>query len=433
MGDFFYTVTELTREIKKALEGSDAFTGIWVKGEIYNLTYHSSGHIYFTLKDDNALIAATFFKGANRGLKFRLEEGMQVLALGSVTLFEKRGTYQLNVAQVRPEGIGELQKRIEQLKKKLMAEGLFDPSRKRPLPFLPRRIGIVTSPTGAAVRDIIKVALRRFPNTEILIAPAKVQGEDAPGTIVRAIEELNRPGYGIDLIIAGRGGGSFEDLMPFNEEIVVRAYAASNVPIISAVGHQVDHPLSDEAADYAAPTPSAAAEEALPVKSELADEINYLYLRAEKALSGTMRHSSTRLESLTSRPVFTDPARIFAPYEMALADTERDLSEAVNKILVKARERILGIPDIPLRFSRIMQEKTHRFNRALQSLDQLSPLSVMRRGYSIVLDSEKRIIRSVSETSEGSGIQVLMRDGSLSCTVDSIRKGDSIGKEEERA
>ena len=178
MADHYYTVSELTREIKSAIEGNESFSGIWVKGEVYNLTYHSSGHIYFTLKDENALIAATFFKNANRRLSFKLEEGMQVLALGSVTLFEKRGAYQLNVSQVRPEGIGELQKRIEQLKKKLDAEGIFDPARKRPLPMLPRKIGIVTSPTGAAVRDIIKVALRRYPNIEILLAPAKVQGDD---------------------------------------------------------------------------------------------------------------------------------------------------------------------------------------------------------------------------------------------------------------
>jgi exodeoxyribonuclease VII large subunit len=432
MGDFFYTVTELTREIKRALEGNENFTGVWVRGEIYNLTYHSSGHIYFTLKDSNALIAATFFKGANRSLKFRLEEGMQVLALGSVTLFEKRGSYQLNVIQVKPDGLGELQQRIEQLKKKLLEEGLFDPSNKKPLPFLPRRIGIVTSPTGAAVRDIIKVALRRYPTIEILVAPANVQGDDAAPSIARAIEELNRPHYGLDLIIAGRGGGSFEDLMPFNEEIVVRAFAASRLPIVSAVGHQVDHPLSAEAADLAAPTPSAAAEEAVPVKSELADEINYLHQRAERALAGMMRHGATRLESLRSRRLFTEPAGLLAPFEMSLADAERGLADIMNRTMARSREKLLSLPDLSLRFARLLQDRARRFDRAAGSLEQLSPLAVMRRGYAVVMDGRKRIIRSIAETAPGSQVQVLLRDGSLACSVESIQKGDVLGKEEER-
>jgi exodeoxyribonuclease VII large subunit len=237
-----YTVTEITRSIKWKIEGSEEYKGVWIQGEIYNLTLHSSGHIYFSLKDDNAVINVTFFKNANRSLKFKLEEGISVLVFGNITLFEKRGTYQVNVFQVRLEGIGELQKRIEQLKKKLHQEGIFDPDKKKPIPMLPKRIGVVTSPTGAAVRDIIKVALRRFPEMEIVIAPSKVQGDDAAPTIAQAIEVLNDPACNIDVIIAGRGGGSFEDLLPFNEEIVVRAFFNSRVPIISAVGHQIDHP-----------------------------------------------------------------------------------------------------------------------------------------------------------------------------------------------
>jgi len=222
-----FTVSELTKTIKVTLEKNPALNNLWVKGEIFNLTYHSSGHIYFTLKDDNAVISATFFKYANKKLNFKLEEGMSIFALGNISLFEKRGSYQINILSVKLEGVGELQKKIDQLKKKLLEEGIFDDVNKKDLPFLPGRLGIVTSPTGAAVRDIIKVALRRYPNIEIVIAPAKVQGDDAAETIVRGIEELNRPEHNTDIIIAGRGGGSFEDLMPFNEEPVIRAFYES--------------------------------------------------------------------------------------------------------------------------------------------------------------------------------------------------------------
>ena len=254
MNEKIYTITEITREIKNSLEQSPKFNQIWIKGEISNLTIHSSGHIYFTLKDENAVLSVTFFRYANKRLKFKLEEGMSVITLGGITVFEKRGSYQMNVQQVLLEGVGELQKKIEQLKKKLTAEGIFDIDKKQLIPFLPKRIGIVTSPTGAAIRDIIKVALRRFPTIEIILAPAKVQGDDAVPTIIRGIEELNEPKWNIDVIIAGRGGGSFEDLMPFNEEPVIRAFFNSTIPIISAVGHQIDHPLSVDAADIAAPT-----------------------------------------------------------------------------------------------------------------------------------------------------------------------------------
>ena len=226
-----YTISELTRIIKQTLADNPDLNSVWIKGEISNLTYHSSGHIYFSLKDNDAVVSAAFFKYVNKNLSFKLEEGMNVLAFGSVNIFDKRGTYQFIIAEVRLEGIGELLKRIEQLKKRLLEEGIFDASHKKKIPFLPRRIGIVTSPTGAAVRDIIKVAMRRFPNIEIVIAPAKVQGDLAAESVVRGIEELNNPEHRIDVIIAGRGGGSFEDLMAFNEEIVVRAFYNSRVPI----------------------------------------------------------------------------------------------------------------------------------------------------------------------------------------------------------
>ena len=427
-----YSVGEITRSIKRTLEGKGEFNNVWLKGEISNLTLHSSGHIYFTLKDEDAVISATFFKYANKNLSFKLKEGMCVLALGSITVYEKRGSYQINVSMMKPEGMGELQKRIEELKQKLLKEGVFDPARRRPLPFLPQRLGIVTSPTGAAVRDIIKVALRRYPNIEIILAPANVQGDDAPVSIARGIEELNRPHYMIDCIIAGRGGGSFEDLMPFNEEIVVRAFRASRVPIISAVGHQVDHPLSDDAADAAAPTPSAAAELAIPVKRELVDEIDDLITRVNYCIMNRITRLGTRLDGIGQLRVFRDPYEIVNQREVQLSELQGRVLSCIKDSLSGGRNRLLSVPDIRMIMRNIIRNKTHAFVMALNSLDQLSPLAVLKRGYSVAMDETNRVIRRADETEIGRLIRVLLHDGSLRCTVNSIEKGERHGKEKDQ-
>lgn len=426
-----FSVSEITRGIKRTLEGKAEFNNIWLKGEISNLTLHSSGHIYFTLKDEDAVISATFFKYANKNLTFKLKEGMSVLALGSITVFEKRGSYQINVTMVKPEGMGELQKRIEELKQKLLKEGIFDPARKRPLPFLPQRLGIVTSPTGAAVRDIIKVALRRYPNIEIILAPAIVQGDDAPVSIARGIEELNRSVYRIDCIIAGRGGGSFEDLMPFNEEIVVRAFYNSRVPIISAVGHQVDHPLSDDAADAVAPTPSAAAELAIPVKRELVDEIDDHLARMNYIIANRISRLQTKLDGIGQLRVFRDPYEIVNQRELQLSELQGRVMACVKDSLSGGRNRLLSVPDIRMLMRNIIQNKKHAFVMALNSLDQLSPLAVLKRGYSVAMDESKRVIRSVTGTDVGNAVHLLLHDGSLGCIVNSIERGGRHGKEKD--
>lgn len=424
-----YTVSDLTRTIKRTLEGRAEFNNLWVKGEIFNLTLHSSGHIYFSLRDDDAVISAVFFRYANKNLDFKLKEGMNVLALGSITVYEKRGSYQINVSMLRPEGVGDLQRRIELLKQKLLKEGVFDPARRRPLPFFPRRLGVATSPTGAAVRDIIKVALRRYPNIEIVIAPAIVQGADAPVSIARAIEELNRPEYRIDCIIAGRGGGSFEDLMPFNEEIVVRAFYTSRVPIVSAVGHQVDHPLCDDAADLAAPTPSAAAELAVPLKKDLAGEIDYLHIRATNAMASQLRDIAMRLDRVLSRRVFSDPFEIVNRREQALADMTRQMLSRLKDLVAQNTNRLLMVPDIRMIIRNILTNKKNSYFMALKALDQLSPLGVLRRGYAIAMGEDESVIRSVADTAEGSLMQLLLSDGSLQCSVNSIHPGGHHGKE----
>jgi exodeoxyribonuclease VII large subunit len=425
------TVTELSILIKRKIEGSPDLTSIWVKGELSNITYHSSGHIYFTLKDQSSVIQAAFFKNVNRSLKFKLEEGLAVIVFGSVTIYEKRGNYQMIIAEVMLEGVGELQKRIEQLKKTLADEGIFESSRKRKLPFLPKRIGVVTSPTGAAYRDILKVALRRYPTIEIILAPAKVQGDDAALTIVRGIEELNNPKWNIDVIIAGRGGGSFEDLMPFNEEIVVRAFASSRIPIVSAVGHQIDHPLSDDAADAYAPTPSAAAELVVPVKADLVSEIDYYLARGDQALLKKIQNTRLKVEGILARRVFAEPGQIVYMKEIELSDFLNRMTFALKDRVSLARDSLARIPDINRVFSVYFISKKSSFAILSSSLQNLSPLAVMSRGFAVPIDSQKKVVKSVTQVNTGDGLSVFLSDGLIDCSVRSIKQGVSLGKEKE--
>jgi len=415
----FLSVSELTKNLKYIIESNILLNNIWIKGEIYNLTYHSSGHIYFTLKDEGAVISAVFFKFANKKLKFRLKEGMSILALGSITVFEKRGSYQINISAVQPDGTGELQQRIEELKKKLSAEGIFDESHKKKIPFLPKRIGLVTSPTGAALQDIVKVALRRYNNIEIIIAPAKVQGDGAAETIARGIEELNRKKYKIDVIIAGRGGGSFEDLFAFNEEIVVRAFYNSEVPIISAVGHQIDHPLSDHAADVFAPTPSAAAEIAVPQKSDLLNELNYLYSRIEGTLKNRTDTYRTKIENLMNKKIFMNPFELINFKEMILGDLESRLTMRMKETLSQKRQSFMMIPDINKSVRSILTSKEHSYNLKVQALQNLSPLGIMKRGYSIASDSAGKVIKSVEDIDIDETFDIRLSDGKIKATVNS--------------
>ncbi len=413
----FMSVSELTGKIKNIIENNALLNNIWVKGEIYNLTYHSSGHIYFTLKDEGSVISAVFFKYANKNLKFRLEEGMSILALGSITVFNKRGSYQINISSVRLHGEGELQQSIDKLRKKLHAEGVFNEEFKKALPFLPKRLGIVTSPTGAAVKDIIKVALRRYSNIEIIIAPALVQGEGAEATIVRGIEELNKPEHKIDLIIAGRGGGSFEDLLPFNTEPVVRAFFNSRVPIISAVGHQIDHPLSDDAADVFAPTPSAAAEIAIPLKDELSEEVDYLLTRMENALIQRTERYRQRVETVENKKIFQDPFQLINYREMQLTDVEKNMTLGMKDTISLKKQNFLKISDINKSMASIITERKHRYSLQIQALEKLSPLNIMKRGYSLVMDDNGTVIKSANNLKINDEFNIKFTDGEIRASV----------------
>jgi len=415
-----YTITEITKLLKKTIEAAPSFNNVWITGEIYNLTYHSSGHIYFSLKDENSLISVVFFKNSNKHLKIKLETGMKILAMGSITLFEKRGTYQINISKVHLEGQGELQKKIEQLKLKLNKEGIFDEQYKKPLPFLPKRIGVVTSPTGAAIQDILKVALNRFPNIEITLAPAKVQGDDAPSTIVRAIDELNKPEHTIDVIIAGRGGGSFEDLLPFNDESVIRAFFESKVPIVSAVGHQIDHPLCDDAADIFAATPSHAAELVIPEKNDLKNEINYYIHRIYTAIDNKVTENKNILQNLASKKVFREPLSLIEQKMQVLDDIQNKIIYLMKEQVNTRKQSLIKIPDLNIVMKHYLKNIQNIYDKRLEALQNLSPLNTMKRGYSITTDSEGSVIKSIEDVKENQKIIVKLYNGNINCTTNSM-------------
>ncbi|MCX5656755.1 MAG: exodeoxyribonuclease VII large subunit, partial [Candidatus Omnitrophica bacterium] len=319
---YIYTVSELNRQIRTILE--DSFPVIWVEGEVSNLKRPSSGHLYFTLKDENAQLRTVLFKNNQGKLKFELEDGQKIICGGSVTVYEKQGEYQLLVEKIEPLGIGALQLALEQLKERLMKEGLFDPLHKRALPSMPCHIGIVTSPTGAAIRDILKVIRRRFFNIEISINPVRVQGEGAAQEIARAIEEFNELGD-IDVLIVGRGGGSLEDLWAFNEEPVARAIYNSKIPVISAVGHEIDWTIADLVADVRAPTPSAAAEMVIVEKEKISQSVALSAERINQAIRNIISFCESDLESLISRYVFRKPQSLILEARQHIDELLRQL------------------------------------------------------------------------------------------------------------
>lgn len=394
-----YTVRELTAVIKHRLTSDPRLTGVAVTGEISNFKHYPSGHMYFTLKDDRSRLRCVMFRRENLRLRFRPEDGQAVIAQGDVSVYEASGEYQLYVRELVPGGHGELALAFEQLKAKLAAEGLFDESRKRPLPALPRRIGVVTSLKGAALRDIISVTRRRFPNMPILVASAVVQGEEGPESVVRAIELMNVHA-GVDVLIVGRGGGSLEDLWTFNDERVARAIAASRIPVISAVGHETDFTIADFVADKRAPTPSAAAEMAVPDKRALVSHLRGQYERLYAGVMRRVEQGRTRVRLLESRPVLARPAELL-------------------------RERRQRVDDAEHHVRRHVQDLVERHARALAAtvgkLDALSPLATLARGYAVVRRTDSgRIVRRGSEVTAGDQLLVRLHDAELSTAVEDV-------------
>ncbi|MDD5449638.1 MAG: exodeoxyribonuclease VII large subunit [Candidatus Omnitrophica bacterium] len=391
-----YTVSELTREARMLLES--AFQTVWVQGEISNLTAHSSGHMYFSLKDENAVINCAMFRSENQNLKFHPKDGMQVLCSGRVSIYDKQGKYQLYAQQMEPRGLGALQLAFEQLKERLEKEGLFEASRKRPIPFLPQRIGIVTSPTGAAIRDILNISARRFKNVEIIISPVRVQGEGAAQEIACAVSEFNEYGE-VDVIIVARGGGSIEDLWPFNEEAVARAIYGSKIPVISAVGHEIDFTISDFAADYRAPTPSAAAELCIPEKEKLVTRVETAYVRLSNAYLHRLNALKQRLNTLKESYVLRQPVNLVLQMRQRLDELAHNLvirMEHITRSNIQAYESLLG------------------------KLDALSPLAVLSRGYSITRRPKGAVIKNCKVLKQGDKVETLLGKGKFISVVETL-------------
>ncbi len=437
-----YTVSQLTAEVKTLLERN--FEYLWVEGEISNLRLPSSGHLYFTLKDESAQVRGVMFRLQTRLLKFEPADGLQVICYGRLSVYEPRGEYQIVVDYLEPKGLGALQLAFEQLKEKLSREGLFDPAHKKPLPHLPQKIGIVTSPTGAAIRDILQIIDRRFTNVHILLYPVRVQGAGAAQEIAQAIGELNQ-WPGIEVIIVGRGGGSLEDLWAFNEEAVARAIFNSRVPILSAVGHEVDFTMADFVADLRAPTPSAAAELVVRNKVELIQSLESLGRRLGNASRAALEVRRERLLSLIHR--LADPRRRLSDQRLRLDDLFSRLSHSIQQGLSRPNERLRLKADslILLHPGRRLAEHTHRlaqlFTRltlALRAelrffrqrtegymgkLQTLSPLAVLERGYSIArLLPSKEVIRQASRLKAEDRVNVKVHRGEFIARVEEVKE-----------
>jgi exodeoxyribonuclease VII large subunit len=383
------TVSEITRRIKALLE--DNFPAVWVEGEISNLRVADSGHAYFTLKDAGAQLSAVMWRGVAGKLNFKLADGMQVVAFGEVSVYEKRGQYQLAVTQLLPKGLGALQLAFEELKRKLAAEGLFDPARKKPLPALPRCIGVVTSPTGAAIRDFLNIIGRRFPNLRIIISPVRVQGAGAAEEIAGAIDEFNALNL-VDVIVVTRGGGSLEDLWPFNEEVVARALARSRIPTVSAVGHEIDFTIADFVADLRAPTPSAAAELVVRAKEEYAGQLREFQKRLDKDLRLWLSETRRRL----AHCILRHPAELIRQYHQQVDDLSHRLAQATGVAFDGQRVRV---------------------ETARGKLELLSPKSTLGRGYSITRLPDGHIVRTIKAVKPGSEVRTLVSDGEFPSIV----------------
>jgi exodeoxyribonuclease VII large subunit len=434
-----YSVTELTVRVRDLLE--EQFAEIWVEGELSNCRVWNTGHLYFTLKDGSSQIKAVIFRSALRYLKFKPADGLRVVARGRVSVYEPKGEYQLVCEHLEPHGLGALQLAFEQLKKKLQAEGLFDAARKRPLPALPRKIGIVTSLDGAAIRDIIKVLRRRYANAHLVICPARVQGDDSAPEIARALRQVARV-PGVDVVIVGRGGGSIEDLWAFNEEIVARAIARVPVPVISAVGHETDVTIADFVADVRAPTPSAAAELVVSAKDEFCGRIDRLEGRLRAAVRARVQGLSRRVHMVDGRPAFAGFRGRVAMRGRHAAELSHALARIVRAALATRErrrqqlERQLSTFDAGRRLAgirtrlvasraRLDTAVRRRQHRALAQLgniagrlDTLSPLAVLGRGYAVAWNADRSLVlRDASTVAPGDTIHVRLAEGELDCEV----------------
>ena len=416
MNKEYLTVSQLTKYIKYKLDNDVNLREVYLKGEISNFKAHTRGHFYFTIKDEGSRINAVMFASSASKVKFTPEDGMKILVTGRISVYEATGGYQIYVNEMMEDGVGNLYVAFEQLKKKLASEGLFDERYKKPIPKIPERVGVITAPTGAAIRDIISTINRRFPLTEVILLPSLVQGEGAKEDIVRQIKRAEN--YNLDVLIVGRGGGSIEDLWAFNEEIVARAIFECPIPIISAVGHEIDFTITDFVADLRAPTPTGAAEIAVPNKTDVINYINQLNLRSRKAVGTILELKKKRLDNIKGHYILNNPLDLYSAKIQKLDYLTESLVKNYKVIIDKEKIKLNNIKTRPL-FSNplvILDKTKQRYTLLLSKLDALSPLKTLERGYGIIKLNEKAVT-SIKDLKKDDLINIELKDGSKEAII----------------
>ena len=416
MNDKYITVTQLTRYIKYKIDNDVNLNEVFLKGEISNFKAHSRGHYYFTLKDEGSRINAIMFASSTKKLKFLPQDGMKVLVTGKISVFESTGQYQIYINDMLEDGVGNLYIAFEQLKKKLEAEGLFREDHKKKIPKIPNRVGVVTAPTGAAIKDIISTIKRRWPLAEIYLFPSLVQGEDAKDDIVKQIKRAEN--FDLDTLIVGRGGGSIEDLWPFNEEIVARAIYDCPIPTISAVGHEIDFTIADFVADLRAPTPTGAAEMAVPQLQDVKNYLNQVNIRLNNTISNQLKRDRQKLLELTNRNIFKNPMTIYQTKEMIFDNLlERLKFSLVNLTNIKEKEliRIKNSHVLQNPYS-LLDKKSNKYLQIISKLETLSPLLTLKRGYTMVKVGDK-VMNTSKNIKKGDKLQVEFHDGTVDAEV----------------
>ena len=416
MHDKYITVTQLTKYIKYKIDNDPHLNEVFLKGEISNFKAHSRGHYYFTLKDEAARINAIMFSSSTKNLKFIPQDGMKVLVTGKISVFEANGGYQIYVNDMLEDGVGNLYIAYEQLKKKLEQEGLFDQRYKKPIPKIPRRVGVVTASTGAAIKDIISTIKRRWPLVEILLFPSLVQGENAAPDIVKQIKRSED--YDIDTLIVGRGGGSIEDLWPFNEEIVARAIFECKIPVISAVGHEIDFTIADFVADLRAPTPTAAAELAVPAIPDIKNYINQLQIRLTKTMQNKIDYNKKHLTEITNRYIFTNPISIYQTKEMLFDSLLERLKYATTSLVSKKEKKYIELKNSYIFKTpyQLIDKKANKYLQLVSKLETLSPLETIKRGYTMTKKDDK-VITSKKDLKKKDKIEITFQDGNIEAEV----------------
>ncbi len=439
----YYTISALNKAIKNMFDSKAELQNIHLKGEISNFKHHTRGHLYFTLKDETSSLSAIMFQGNAKNLNFEPNDGMKVLVSGRVSVYETSGTYQIYVEEMIPDGLGNLYLEFEKLKKKLEAEGLFKKEHKKPIPRFPTKIGIITAPTGAAIRDILSTLKRRFPSVETILFPTLVQGDNAKDDIVKNIHLANT--FDLDVIILGRGGGSIEDLWAFNEEIVARAIYDSNIPIISGVGHEIDFTISDFVADLRAPTPTGAAEMSVPNRNDVMDMIRQIRMRLIKGMDNKINSSKDKLNNLKNSYVLKNPNSLYEKLEQNFDHLYERLINVMKSIIIYNKERLNTInmsiifknPKIlfadkaynyndlinrlKIVINKILDNKKHDYVNILSKLEVLNPIATLKRGYSVTRIDD-RIINKIEDVREGNKIITEVSNGKIESVIENVYK-----------